>query len=228
MISAVLFSGGKDSIMACYEALGNLDEVSYLLSMVSENDESYMFHTPNIHLTKLVAEAINIPIIKSKTKGIKEKELIDLKNLLIELKKKGVEAVYNGALFLYYQKSRIDKLCKDIGLKSISPLWHLDEEEYMKRIVDLGFEIIITGVFAYGLDESWLGRKIDNKAIDELIAIKEKYGINIAFEGGEAETLAIDGPIFEKKIVIGEAEKVWNLDNGIYKIKKASLMKKNK
>jgi predicted ATP pyrophosphatase (TIGR00289 family) len=227
MISAVLFSGGKDSIMACYEAIENGDEIAYLLSMDSENDESYMFHVPNIHITNLISEAVDIPIIKGKTKGIKEEELNDLKSNLMILKEKGVEAIYTGALFSVYQKSRIDKICKELDLKSISPLWHINEEKYMRRIVDLGFEIIITGVFAYGLDESWLGRKIDNKTINELIDINKKYELNIAFEGGEAETLAIDGPIFKKKIKIEEAETVWNIDSGIYNVKKASLVEKS-
>lgn len=226
MKSAVLFSGGKDSTMACYEALKNNDDVAFLLSIESENDESYMFHIPNIHITDLIADAIGIPIIKAKTKGIKEKELIDLKESLKNLKENGVEAIYTGALFSVYQKSRIDKLCEDLGLKSIAPLWHIDEEEYMRRIVDLGFNIIITGVSAYGLDDSWLGRKIDNNAIDELIEIKKKYEINIAFEGGEAETLAIDGPIFKKKVKIEESEKIWNKDSGIFNVKKASLVNK--
>jgi len=227
MNSAVLFSGGKDSTMACYEAIKNGDNISYLLSMKSENDESYMFHTPNIHLTELIAEAIDIPIIKANTKGLKEEELVDLKKNLKTLKNKGVEAIYTGALFSVYQKSRIDKICEELKLKSIAPLWHIDEEKYMKKIVDLGFEVIITGVFAYGLDESWLGRKIDYNTIDELNKIKNKYKINIAFEGGEAETLVIDGPIFKKKIEIEDTEKIWNNDSGILNVKKAALVDKS-
>lgn len=223
MKSAVLFSGGKDSIMALYKALENGDEVAYLLSMISENDESYMFHVPNIHITDLIAEAIEIPIIKGYSKGEKEKELDDLENQLLILKKNNVEAIYNGALFSKYQKSRIDKLCKKIGLKSIAPLWNTNEENYMNEIINLGFEIIITGVFAEGLDKTWLGRKIDKVAIEELKVINKKYGINLAFEGGEAETLAIDGPIFKKRIKIIKAEKHWNFDNGIFNIKEAVL-----
>lgn len=223
---AVLFSGGKDSIMACYEAINNGDEILYLLSMESENTESYMFHVPNIHLTDLIAEAIDIPIIKAKTHGIKEKELKDLKDNLLILKDKGIEAIYTGALYSVYQKSRIDEICKELGLKSISPLWHVNEEEYMNRIIDLGFEIIIAGVFAYGLNKSWLGKKIDKSVLNDLKIIKEKYSINLAFEGGEAETLAIDGPIFKKKIKIEEAEIIWDVDSGIYNIKKASLVNK--
>ena len=220
---AVLFSGGKDSIMACWKAIENGNSIKYLVSMESENKESYMFHVPNIHLTDYIAEALEIPLIKGKTSGIKEEELIDLKNILIHLKSKGVEAIYSGALYSNYQKSRIDILCEEIGLKSISPLWHVDVEKYMNSIIELGFEVIIVGVFAYGLDKSWLGRKIDSYTIDELKILHNKYCVNIAFEGGEAETLVIDGPIFKKKIKIIEAEKLWNIDNGIYNIKKVIL-----
>jgi predicted ATP pyrophosphatase (TIGR00289 family) len=226
MNSAILFSGGKDSTMALYCALSNGDNVKYLCSMKSKNDESYMFHVPNIHLTELIAKALEIPIITSTTLGEKEKELDDLEQVLIELKNKGIKSIYSGALFSTYQKSRIDNLCEKHDLKSIAPLWHVDAEKYMRKIVDLGFKIIITGVFAEGLNDSWLGRLIDNEVIDDLIAIKDKYDINLAFEGGEAETLAIDGPIFNKKIEIIDAEKIWNVDNGVYKINNAVLKDK--
>ena len=72
----------------------------------------------------------------------------------------------------------------------------------MRKIVSLGFKIMICGVAAWGLDESWLGRIIDDECIDELVKLNEKYYVDIAFEGGEAETLAIDGPIFKKRLKI--------------------------
>ena len=96
----------------------------------------------------------------------------------------------------------------------------------MEKIISLGFEVIISGVFAYGLDESWLGRKIDKKALNELIEINKKYAVNLAFEGGEAETLVVDGPIFKKRISIEEAKKNWHFDNGVYIIEKAVLEEK--
>ncbi|MCL2157372.1 MAG: TIGR00289 family protein [Methanobrevibacter sp.] len=223
MKSAVLFSGGKDSVMALYKALEKGDEVAYLLSMISENNESYMFHVPNIHITDLIAEAIDIPLIKGHSKGEKEEELDDLENQLLILKQNNVEAIYNGAISSKYQKTRIDSICNKIGLKSIAPLWNISEEEYMNEIIKLGFKIIISGVSAEGLDESWLGRTIDKIAMEELKTIHEKYGINLSFEGGEAETLAIDGPIFKKRIKIISAENQWNFDNGIFNIKEAIL-----
>ncbi|MCC7553203.1 MAG: TIGR00289 family protein [Methanobacteriaceae archaeon] len=223
---AILFSGGKDSTMALYKAIENKDNVNYLLSVKSSNDESYMFHVPNINITDLISEAVEIPLLTIKTEGIKEKELDDLKDAFLKLKNLGVEGIYTGALYSVYQKSRIEKLGDEIGLKIISPFWHVNEEEYMEYIINEGFEFIISGVFAEGLDESWLGRKIDLKAIEELKKINEKHHINLAFEGGEAETLVLDGPIFKKRIKILDFEKKWNFDNGVYTVKKAELISK--
>ena len=227
MNSAVLFSGGKDSVMALNYAINNGDDVKYLLSIKSENDESYMFHVPNIHLTDLISQAVEIPIIEVKTSGVKEEELMDLKEGFKELKSIGIEAIYTGALFSTYQKSRIEKLAGEIGIKAISPYWHKDPKEYMELVIDSGFKVIISGVFAEGLDESWLGRLIDEDALRELEKISEKTYLHLAFEGGEAETLVIDGPIFKKRIEIIEADIDWHRDNGTYNVIDAKLVDKD-
>lgn len=223
MNAAVLFSGGKDSTMALYYALSKGEDVKYLLSMKSRNDESYMFHVPNIHITDLLAQAVDIPIMSVETDGVKEEELADLKLAFEKLKSSGVECIYTGALYSVYQKSRIERLGREVGLEIVSPYWHVDELEYMREIVSLGFKIIISGVAAWGLDESWLGRVIDDETIDELVELHEKYYIDLAFEGGEAETLTIDGPIFKKRIRILNDKKVWNRDSGVYIIEEAIL-----
>ncbi|AIS32201.1 MAG: TIGR00289 family protein [Methanobacterium formicicum] len=227
MKAAVLFSGGKDSTMAVYKAMKDGWTVEYLLSMHSENPHSYMFHVPNIHLTQLLSQAMGIPLIQAETPGMKEEELEDLRKALSELKDKGVEAIFTGAIHSQYQKSRIDQLCQELGLESIAPLWHRDPQEYMEEIIELGFEVVITSVSAEGLDESWLGRVITRELLEELRGLHEKYGLHLAFEGGEAETLVTDGPLFKKKLEILDSEKVWNFDNGHLIIKDAQLVEKD-
>lgn len=226
MKSVILYSGGKDSTMAVYKAIKNNDEIYALLAMVSRNKESYMFHVPNIHMVDYCAAAMEIPTVDVLTEGVKEEELDDVENALIRLKNKGVECVYSGALESVYQKSRIDGICEKIGLKSVSPLWHVDPVEYMRELVDEGFEIIISSTAAYGLTKDWLGRTITHEVIDELIKLNEKYGLHPAFEGGEAETLVLDAPFYDRRIVIDDAEIIWNVDSGVYNITKAHLEEK--
>jgi len=223
MKAAVLFSGGKDSTMAVYKALEMGWEVEYLVSLHSVNPHSYMFHVPNIHLDTILAEALDIPLVSAVTPGNKEEELKDLQIILKELKERGVRAIFSGALSSTYQKSRIDGICQELGLSSLAPHWHRDPQEYMEEIIKLGFQVIITAVAAEGLDESWLGREINEETLDDLLVLHEKYGIHLAFEGGEAETLTLDGPIFKKKIVIQDSEKIWQVDNGQLNVKRVIL-----
>ena len=226
MKAVILYSGGKDSTMAVYQAMKNKDEVYALLAMVSKNKESYMFHVPNIHMVDYCAAAMEIPTVDVLTDGVKEEDLEDVENALMRLKQKGVECVYSGALESVYQKSRIDNICKRIGLKSVSPLWHVDAVEYMRQLVDEGFEVIISSVSAYGLTKDWLGKTITHEVIDKLIELNEKYGVHPAFEGGEAETLVLDAPFYDRRIVVDDAEIIWNVDSGLYNITKAHLEEK--
>lgn len=220
---AVLASGGKDSTLSLYYAFKEGYEVKYLVTMIPQREDSWMFHFPNIQLVDLFAEAVEIPLVKGETAAIKEEEVEDLKNVLATLP---IDAVVSGAIASQYQKNRIDKICQELGLKSIAPLWQKDPLNLLKEIVALNFETIIIGVYAYGFDKTWLGRKIDATTIDDLIELNKKYGISLVGEGGEYETLVLNAPIFKKQIKILQKEKIWENQSGYLLIKKAELVDK--
>jgi predicted ATP pyrophosphatase (TIGR00289 family) len=182
-----------------------------------------MFHYPNIKLIDLFAECIGLHLIRTETSGEREEELVDLEHVLEEL---DVEGVVSGAIASNYQKNNIDKICDKLGLVSLAPLWGRDPVELVREMLKVGFDIIITSASAEGLDENWLGRKLDEKALEELITLKEKYGVNPSGEGGEYESLVLDAPLFKSKIEVIEAEKIWHGTNGYYLIKKARLVRK--
>src|SRR3989338_6707162 len=93
----VLFSGGKDSSYALFKAMQK-EKVVCLISLISENEESYMFHTP-IDKVEEQARRIKLPLVKVKTKGEKEKELNDLKKAIkIAMDKYKIEGVITGAV----------------------------------------------------------------------------------------------------------------------------------
>jgi ABC transporter with metal-binding/Fe-S-binding domain ATP-binding protein len=179
-----------------------------------------MFHSINIHLTEKLSEAIDIPIIKKQTKGKKEEELDDLKELLNDL---DINGVISGAIASEYQRTRIEKICHELEIKSFTPIWHKNQELILREQVNAGFEIVIVGVFAYGFDETWLGKTINEKTIKEIQQLKRKYSINTAGEGGEFETLTINGPIFKKKLILDKISKEWRRDNGVLKVIKSHL-----
>lgn len=220
-----LVSGGKDSIYAMHVMMRQNYKVECMITLRSRNPDSFMFHTPAIDMVKLQAKSIGIPLVEQDTEGEKEKELDDLKHALEKARQKyQIEGIVTGALFSNYQRDRIEKIADSLGLKIFAPLWHMDQETEMRQIIDSGFSFIITKVACEGLDKSWLGKPVTHKDIDKLAELNQRIGINIAFEGGEAETLMIDGPIFKKKIQIKDYEiKEESPAVAELKIKKAEL-----
>ncbi|PIN70328.1 TIGR00289 family protein [Candidatus Woesearchaeota archaeon CG11_big_fil_rev_8_21_14_0_20_43_8] len=220
---AALFSGGKDSIYAAYLAMQKA-EVVCLVTLVPENKESYMFHTPNIGWTELQAEAIGIPHLIHHTKGEKEKELDDLKDAIIKAKEKyQIDGIVTGAIESVYQAARIQRICHELGLWCFNPLWKREQVGFLRELNEKGFKAVISGVFAYPFDESWLGKMIDEDAIKELADLQKRYKINPSGEGGEIETFVVDGPVFKKKIEILRSKKTYDNYNGLFIIEEAEL-----
>ena len=200
----ILFSGGKDSTYALWLAKKSGYEVSCLITIVSENPHSYMFHTPSISKTKKQADTMNIPLILKTTSGVKEYELRDLEEAIKESKEKyKIEGILTGAVESIYQASRIQKICDKLGLECFNPLWQKNQIELLEDLIKNRFIVITTGVSAYPLDKSWLGKIINKKFIDEVQILNEKYKINPAGEGGEFETFVLNAPgLFKKKLKI--------------------------
>lgn len=199
----VLFSGGKDSCYAAYLAKKHGHEVSCLISVVSENKFSYMFHTPSISKVEKQAEMMELPLIVINTKGEKEKELLDLKKGIKKaVDKYGIEGIISGAVESVYQATRVQKICNSLGIECFNPLWQKDQIELLEELILSKFDVIIVGVMAYPLDLKWLGRKIDNRFLKDVKGLRDKYGISPSGEGGEFESFVLDSPLFKKKLEV--------------------------
>ncbi|MGV8086693.1 MAG: diphthine--ammonia ligase [Candidatus Woesearchaeota archaeon] len=212
--SAVLFSGGKDSGLALNYAL-EYTNVKCLIIMQSKNEESYMFHTPNIKWAKYQAERTGIPYVVKQTSGIKENELKDLKSVINHVKKKfAVNAIVTGAIESVYQASRVQKITNDLSLECFNPLWQKDQIEILNELIKKKFEILIVGTFAYGMD-NLIGKKIDEKFIKDIIILRDKFKINPAGEGGEFESFILNAPYFSKPLCIINSKVVKDNSGGI-------------
>lgn len=222
---AVLATGGKDSTLALYKVLKSDYDVKCLVSMIPLREDSWMFHYPNMHLMDLFAEAVGLPLVKGETSGDKEVEVADLEKLVAKL---DIEGLVCGAIASTYQKTRVEQICKQLNLKCIMPLWQQDPYKILREILDLNFEVIVTGVYAYGFSKEWLGRKIDVETVKALIDLNRRFGVSLVGEGGEYETLVLDAPFFMKKLRIVEAETIWKGQGGYLLIKRAELEEKPK
>jgi diphthine-ammonia ligase len=222
----VLFSGGKDSTLALHKTTEKATVVC-LITLVSENKESYMFHTPNINLTALQAEALGLPLIKKVTEGKPEAELKDLEEAIAQaVKDFKIEGVVTGAVESVYQAARIQQVCNRLGVWCFNPLWKKNQKALLEEVVAEGFTTVISGVFAYPLDKEWLGKQVDSDMIERLTALSREYGLSPSGEGGEIETTVLDAPLFKKKLEVLDYEVEAKGNSGVFRIKQARLVRK--
>lgn len=215
-----LTSGGKDSSYAIYLALQNGVNITKLITVRPQREDSYMYHSHNLHLLDLYSKACGIPLIIQESSGIEEEELEDLKTAI---SRANVDGIINGAIASEYQASRIKRICGELGIEILSPLWKKDEEQLLRDMVK-AMEIVIVHVAAEGLGENWLGRKLDEVAIAELLKLHSKYRISLIGEGGEYETFVTYAPFFKKRINIKESKSKWYGNRGTLEIKTAELV----
>lgn len=208
-----LLSGGKDSVYALHLMQRMNYEVACCATVFSENKDSYMFHTPALGFARLQAQAMGLPLLEQSSAGEKEEELADLRSVLKRaVEEHSVDGVVSGALFSNYQRERIERVCEELGLQVFAPLWHLDQEMEVREVLDAGFSFVLSKVAAEGLDGSWVGREITHGDVDRLSGM---LGLNVAGEGGEYESLVLDGPNFSSRIVLEDVEVVCEREGSV-------------
>ena len=224
---ASLFSGGKDSIFSVYKMLQAGHDVVCLISIIPHEQDSMIFHFPNIKLNLLCSRAMNLPIHFYPSNSSRfEDEMIVLQNAFEDfVDKYDVAGIVHGGISSKFQKDIIEKTCRKYDLKCFSPLWEMEPTIYMQHIIEL-FDVIIVSVSAMGLDRSWLGKKLNQINLKKLRDLSLKYGFNLNFEGGEAETFVTDCPLYNNKIEIKNWVIHWFGDGGIFEITDALLITK--
>lgn len=196
-----MVSGGKDSLYSLYyyHLLGH--EIENIIKVKSKNKYSWMFHSAKIDFVDIHSKLLGIPKIVINTKGEKEKELIQLKNGLKKIKENfNIDGIIVGAIDSDYQRMRIARICEEINLRVFTPLWRKDYKQYNKILIDSGFKYTLSKVMCDGIDKKWIGTEINKTNYKELEKELIKNKVNVVYEGGEAETLVLDMPLFKKKI----------------------------
>ncbi len=227
LVIGALASGGKDSLLAMQTMRRQNYEIACLITLRSKNMHSFMFHTPNIGLVKLQAEAMNMPLIMQETHGKKEAELKDLERAIKKaISKFGIQGIVSGALYSNYQRERIEKIAEELGIKVFSPLWHANQEQELLELLKNNYRIVFSAVASHGLGKEVLGKEITKKEVEKLEELNKKFGLNISGEGGEYESLVLDAPFFMKKIKLVETEILETGASARLVVKKAMLESK--
>jgi diphthine-ammonia ligase len=223
-----LFSGGKDSTYAILRAKEMGHEVVCLLTMHPNADDSQLFHYPNSRLTRNLAESMKIPLIEYTVNGSTKGDETDALEQALRLAqvRYTIDGVVHGGISSNFQKQVFESACGRAALSPVAPLWNADPEGYMHELIHRGFEIMIVGVSAMGLGAEWLGRILNDKYLEKLSLLSKKNGFNLNFEGGEAETLVVDCPLYAKRLAVKKAEIRWDGQRGIFEIREAALVEK--
>jgi len=222
---ACLFSGGKDSTYAIHLAQKQGHDVVCLLSIFPKSEESHLLHHPNLRWTKLQSKSMNIPqLTASSNSDDTDDELITMENLLQNAKDQfQIDGLVHGGIKSKFQKEKFETLCLKLNLASIAPLWETEPKKYMNDLLDSDFNFMMMTVSSDGLDEQWLGKLISKSDIEILNNLSGKFGFNLNFEGGEAETFVIDCPLFSNPIKINQFTKNWDGYRGRFEIVDAEL-----
>lgn len=218
---ALLTSGGKDSILALHR-VAKLGEI-ILVTAIPRKADSFMFHTVNLHMVDEISECLGLPLRKVFVSGVEEKEVEELERGISSLE---IDAICCGAIASNYQLKRVEKICKNLGVDLLAPLWGEDQERLLEEVAR-SFEAIIVSVSAMGLDETFLGKRIDEKCVEDLKKVAKRTRINLSGEGGEYETLVLDAPLYRKRIVVKKLEKKWEKVRGVALVREFEKIEKS-
>jgi uncharacterized protein (TIGR00290 family) len=214
---AASWSGGKDSCLACWKAISQGLRVSHLLNFIHADSTKAMSHGLDSKLLALQAQAMGLPILQQKVTW--ETYEAGFKDALEKLKLEGIIGLVTGDIYLQEHKDWIDRVCGEVGVKALLPLWGMNSAVLLNEFMEAGFKAVIVSVKAKFLDKEWLGRQLDKKLASEL----SQLGIDVCGEAGEFHTFVYNGPSFKKPVKIGRTAVISRNDHWTLDIKEYSL-----
>jgi diphthine-ammonia ligase len=196
------WSGGKDSCFACYQAIREGYNVSHLLNFISKDYKRVSFHGTEARLIQLQAEAIDIPLLQKETtwNGYEQ----EFKDAVKSLIPNGVKGIVFGDIYLQEHKDWVERVCRELGIEAIEPLWGQDTERVLLDFIGAGFEATIVSAKSELFDSEWIGRKVDR----EFLSYLKDNNIDLCGENGEYHTFVTDGPMFKKEIKIAKSQPI--------------------
>jgi diphthine-ammonia ligase len=211
------WSGGKDSCLAAYLALGQGYKISHLVNFISQEFGRVSFHGTEARLIQLQSQAIGIPLLQKQT--TREGYEQEFKEAVCSLLTQGIKGMVFGDIYLDEHREWVERVCGELGIEAIEPLWEQDTEKIFTDFVDAGFEAVIVSASDELIDEGWVGQRLDRKFLSYL----KTRDVDLCGEKGEYHTLVVNGPLFKRSIEIIESKTInrdhrWLLDTVKYRL----------
>ncbi|MGA7922706.1 MAG: diphthine--ammonia ligase [Thermoplasmata archaeon] len=221
MTVTALVSGGKDSVFSAYLAETQGWPVDEIVTLTPDDPESLLFHTPNLSIVALQAEAWGRPFRSVPVHGKGEAAETDALRLALSETRGPVVA---GAIASSYQWSRLQRVTFELGRPAFTPLWGKDPARVVTAEIEAGLDIRFVHLAAEPLPMDWLGRRLDADALSDLVRFGDSVRpVHVAGEGGEFETLVVDAPFFGRRIELDDVRMSTDRDVGRLTVRKAHL-----
>jgi diphthine-ammonia ligase len=214
------WSGGKESCLACYKAVLEGFEVSYLVNMVTLDGLRSMTHRIDSHVLCMQSVCLGVPLIQKRTTW--EEYENDFKEVVKELKLEGVEAGVFGDIDIQEHRNWVERVCKESEIKAIEPLWGTERKRVLEEFINAGFKAIVVCARADLLEKEVLGLYIDEQFLKYLA----KFNIDMCGENGEYHTFVLDGPLFNRSIEVITDKKIRKDGYWFLKIEDCKIIKK--
>ncbi|MGF3522040.1 MAG: diphthine--ammonia ligase [Candidatus Bathyarchaeia archaeon] len=218
------WSGGKDSCFALYKALNEKHHVMSLLTFM-QSETTTNFHGLNAKLLDAQAQALGISLVKPVTTP--ETYERQFKDALHQFKIQGAEGLLTGDIYEVagHEERWLERVCREVGLQPIRPLWMGDTKQLLQDFINAGFEATVVRTKNSVIGEEWLGRQLNQRFLHEILKLKN---VDPCGEGGEYHTVVTDGPIFKNRIVITETKRRSNNGYGHLEIVNFTVTPKTK
>lgn len=196
---AVLWSGGKESTLACYRLIREGHHIGVLVTFILD-DWPYACHPPSI--MSLQSEALGIAHVTLKvTEPYKENYRYSIRSLIGT---EGIKGIVTGDIWIEDHRRWMEGVCEGLGIDLVMPLWNENTNDILDAVVSSGFRPVFTCVREPWFDAEWLGQELDRQRIEALKNLHDRSGIDVCGENGEYHTMVLDGPIFKHSIKIEE------------------------
>jgi uncharacterized protein (TIGR00290 family) len=196
--AAILWTGGKDCSLAFYEARRDGYDIRCLVTFAPPNP-NFLEHPPAF--VKLQAQALALPhhfvTIKTPFEESYETALCKLRDEM------DIETVVTGDIAeVIGNPNWIRERSRPVGMKVYTPLWGRDRLALLQQQLAAGFRVIFSCVNTRWLGKDWIGRELDDVAINDLGDVRKRTGLDLCGEEGEYHTLVTDGPLFARPMRI--------------------------